>query len=183
MIQRKSFFTIELWNSFLAMIRYFPRVFIAKRVRGRDFYSTNTYHNFKRRVTSLRPSEPALWGKMDVAQMLLHINLSMGSGQGYYFLPDESNFLSKTIIKWMIIGLYSEQPKGLQLPISMAIKSNTYCDFEFEKERFLEILEKATMSTNFGKWTPHSYFGKLSASEWGKLCLVHIDYHLKQFGC
>ncbi|WP_457133607.1 DUF1569 domain-containing protein [Mucilaginibacter sp. UYNi724] len=156
---------------------------MAKRVSGEAFFSAKTYRRFEGRLIRLNPSSHSNWGKMDAAQMLHHLNLSMGSGQGYYFLPDESNFLSRSLIKWIVIDLYSEQPKGLELPIGMAVSHENYCNFDFEKTRFLEILDKAVSSTASKQWQPHCYFGILSASEWGKLCLIHIDYHLKQFNC
>ncbi|MBK9525384.1 MAG: DUF1569 domain-containing protein [Bacteroidetes bacterium] len=29
----------------------------------------------------------------------------------------------------------------------------------------------------------HPYFGKLSSREWGRITYLHLDHHLKQFGC
>ena len=33
-----------------------------------------------------------------------------------------------------------------------------------------------------GKWGVHPVFGRLSGREWGMICWMHLDYHLRQFG-
>ena len=32
------------------------------------------------------------------------------------------------------------------------------------------------------KWGAHPVFGRLSGREWGRICWMHLDYHLRQFG-
>ena len=31
-------------------------------------------------------------------------------------------------------------------------------------------------------WGTHPIFGRVSGQEWGLLCWMHLDYHLRQFG-
>ncbi|BAV04044.1 hypothetical protein FLA_0023 [Filimonas lacunae] len=49
-----------------------------------------------------------------------------------------------------------------------------------EKNLLLDILEKA-WATPTEDWGPHPMFGKMSSKQWGKLALIHVDYHLRQF--
>lgn len=32
------------------------------------------------------------------------------------------------------------------------------------------------------EWGAHPVFGPLSGREWGRICWMHLDYHLRQFG-
>ena len=32
------------------------------------------------------------------------------------------------------------------------------------------------------KWGAHPVFGRLRGREWGRICWMHLDYHLRQFG-
>ena len=181
MNSNRSIINTQFWNSFLSLSRYSFKSFTVKRVHGMDFFKKETNLAFISRIENLKADTKAIWGSMRVEQMLHHLNLSMGSGQGFYELPDESYLLSRTVIKWIVIDWYSEQPRGLELPLSMSIPSEAIFDFNEEKKQLLLILHYACQAKVQSKWKPHPYFGKLTVKQWGKLCLIHIDYHLKQF--
>jgi hypothetical protein len=51
----------------------------------------------------------------------------------------------------------------------------------FRKAQLLKILEADWNARTAAAWKPHPMFGKLTPEEWGKLLLIHVDYHLKQF--
>ncbi|WP_374950088.1 DUF1569 domain-containing protein [Mucilaginibacter sp.] len=180
-MKKRAIFNKELWQSFLALAGHFLKSLNSQRIRGEDFFTEGAYQEFKKRIEGLTQEAPAIWGTMRVEHMLRHVNLSIGCGQGLYILPDESYLLSRTLIKWMVIDWYNEQPKGLRLPLSMVIQPDERFDFETEKNRLLVLLDSATSSRSQEDWKPHCYFGKLSVKQWGKLCMLHLDYHLKQF--
>lgn len=179
--RKRTIINKQFWNSFLSLSLYFLKSFTIKRVDGMDFFKRETYIALTSRIENLKPDTEAIWGRMRVEQMLHHLNLSMGSGQGFYELPDESYLLSRTVIKWIVIDWYSEQPRGLELPLIMSIPPEAIFDFNEEKKQLLLILRYACQATVQSKWKPHPYFGKLTVRQWGKLCMIHIDYHLKQF--
>ncbi|WP_295715170.1 DUF1569 domain-containing protein [Mucilaginibacter sp.] len=181
MKKKRSIINKQLWSSFIALSGYFFESITVKRVNGADFFTKIKYRALKARIEKLKEGTPGQWGTMRVEQMLHHVNLSMGSGQGFYDLPDESYFFSKTIIKWIVINLYNAQPKGLRLPLCMAISPESRFDFEDEKKQLLKILDAASNATLQSQWNPHCYFGTLTVNQWGKLCSMHLDYHLRQF--
>jgi hypothetical protein len=174
-------FNKQLWHSFIVLCGYFFKAFSDDPVNGADFFTEEKYQRFKKRIDGLKDGTPAKWGKMRVDQMLHHVNLSMGSGLGIYNLPDESYWLSRTVIKWIVIDWYSAQPRGLQLPLSLAISPEARYDFETERIKLLATLDVATTAEAENQWKPHCYFGKLSVTQWGKLCTIHLDHHFRQF--
>jgi hypothetical protein len=171
-----------LWESVIAIVKYIPKSFTVKQLHGLDFYKPSKINEFKSRVELLSPDSVRQWGTMTPDQMMHHLNLAFGSPLGYYDLPDESYFLSRTLFKWILIDWFPEQPVGLRLPLNFKIPPDQHFDFKFEQQRFLEILDKAGQTKSADDWGPHCYVGKLSYKEWGKLALIHIDYHLRQFG-
>ena len=152
-----------------------------KRIKGKDFFTDKMLHALTNRVNSITLQSERRWGTMSPDQMLHHLNLATGSALGYFDLPDESYWLSRTVSKWLLIDLLSEQPKGLLIPLTFKIPPTEHFDFENEKKLLLEIINKACKSKTTSNWGPHPLFGSTSDNEWGRLYTMHIDYHLKQF--
>ena len=168
----------SLWPITKAM---FKEPFV-KGIRGRDFFTPETLSLLTTRINTVSTRSQRQWGTMTPDQMVHHLNLATGSALGYFDLPDESYFLSRTISKWILVDLLSEQPKGLLLPLTFKIAPTEHFDLENEKRLLLEIVTKACSSKTTKDWGPHPLFGRMSDTEWGRLYTVHIDYHLRQFG-
>ena len=54
-------------------------------------------------------------------------------------------------------------------------------EFEAEKARTLEMLEKMKEYGQKDRLPPHPAFGDLTTADWGALIHRHFDHHLKQF--
>ncbi len=152
-----------------------------KKIKGKNFFTPAMLQAFTERINTLTPPSQRQWGTMTPDQMLHHLNLATGAALGYFDLPDESFLLSRTLFKWILVDMLSEQPKGLQIPLNFKIPSTEHFDFEHEKTLLLEIVDKACNSKTTSNWGPHPLFGVMSHNEWGRLLIMHIDYHLKQF--
>ncbi|MET4142057.1 DUF1569 domain-containing protein [Pedobacter sp. UYP1] len=130
----------------------------------------------------ITPQSQRQWGTMTPDQMLHHLNLACGTALGYFNLPDESFWLSRTMFKFMLVDVLSKHPKGLRIPLTFKIPPTEHFDFEKEKKLLIEIITKASQSKSTGDWGSHPLFGKMTDKEWGRLLTMHMDYHLKQFG-
>jgi hypothetical protein len=174
-------FTSNFWMSGLAMLNYIPRSFRVKQVDGMSFFTEAKHDEFQNRVLRITPANPRQWGTMNVSQMLHHLNLACGSALAFYKLPDESDLVSRTLFRWILVDWFPEQPVGLRPPKSFKIPHVAEFDFDFEKQQLLKIVDAARHARSPNDWGPHRMFGKMTLSEWGKLLQIHIDYHLKQF--
>jgi hypothetical protein len=174
-------FTSSSWMSGLAILKYLPRLFRVKQVDGNAFFTEEKRDELRSRVLGITAANPRQWGTMTVGQMLHHLNLSCGGSLGFYDLPDESYFVSRTIFRWILVDWFPEQPVGLRLPKGFKIPHGAQFDFDFEKQQLLKILDTAWRARSATDWGPHPMFGEMTAAEWGKLLQIHIDYHLKQF--
>jgi hypothetical protein len=174
-------FTSNFWMSGLAILKYIPRYFRAKQVDGNAFFAEEKLHEFRDRILRTTPANPRQWGTMTVAQMLHHLNLACGGSLGFYDLPDESYFVSRTVFRWILVDWFPEQPVGLRLPKGFKIPHGAEFDFDFEKQQLLKIVDAAWQARSPDDWGPHPMFGKMTLAEWGKLLQIHIDYHRKQF--
>ena len=173
--------TSNFWMSGLAILKYLPRLFRVKQVDGNAFFTEEKRDEFRNRVLRITVANPRQWGTMNVSQMLHHLNLSCGGSLGFYDLPDESYFISRTVFRWILVDWFPEQPVGLRLPKGFKIPHGAQFDFDFEKQQLLEILDADWHARSAADWQPHPMFGPMTAKEWGKLLQIHIDYHLRQF--
>lgn len=131
------------------------------------------------RVNKLNPQSPRQWGKMDVAQMLAHLQVPVGVALGTHTL--KGNWLLKLIMPLFKKALYDEKPWKQGLPTDKTfITTGSSRDFEQEKTRLLELLNRFTATNMVNE--KHPIFGKLTKEQWSKATWKHFDHHLKQFG-
>jgi len=131
------------------------------------------------RIQKLSPQSQAQWGKMNVSQMLAHLQMPLGVAVGTHKL--------KRTLFGRIFGpiakpiLYNPKPFKKNLPTDKSfIMTGSEREFELEKNKVLEMLNKFSESTMVDE--PHPFFGKLNKEQWSKGMWKHFDHHLQQFG-
>ena len=139
----------------------------------------SAYKDIYERIESLQATNMRQWGKMDIAQMLTHCNIPIEEAIGKTPAKDSSNFLSKTLIKWVVLR---KKPFGKNLPTVPSFVVTDERIFEEEKQRLLENVKAFYEKVQkHGEFAPHPGFGKLSKEDWGFLTWKHLDHHLQQF--
>lgn len=134
------------------------------------------------RINKLTPETKALWGKMNVEQMLAHNRMPLLAAYGIEKMSKRGliSFLFGKMAKKQIL---SEKPFGKNLPTDKKFIIVNPEKFEKEKQ---ELIQNVALFAKNGpeKITkePHSFFGDLSPEEWGMLQHKHLDHHLSQFG-
>lgn len=151
----------------------------SEQKKGTIFHPDNFLVIYNRLI-ELKPGANRQWGKMNVVQMLNHLKIATASGLKIYTLKDESSFLWRTVIKFIVLRILRRLPKNAKAPEGFKMEMNNALDFYTEKKEALNILEKAHYATNSSY--PHPSFGNMSRTEWGLLIYRHFDHHLRQFG-
>ena len=146
-----------------------------------SLFDKNTYTDTINRLNALSPDAKALWGKMNVAQMLAHCKEAFKIPLSDIKPP---RMLAGIIFSWMFKSkLYNDKPWGKNLPTSPDFKIKGERDFYIEKLKLSELIAKfySAGPGGVGKF-PHPFFGKFTPEQWGKSMYKHLDHHLKQFG-
>ena len=131
------------------------------------------------RINILTATTQHQWGKMDVAQMLAHVQIPMGVALGTNSV--KGNWLMKLILPLFKKNLYDEKPWKQGLPTDQSfIMTGQSKDFEKEKNQLLDKINAFSESNMINE--KHPVFGKLTKEQWSKATWKHIDHHLKQFG-
>jgi hypothetical protein len=149
------------------------------KIADTDFFKPNQLEDLMQRIHQLQPNTKPQWGTMTVDQMLHHLNLAIGSGLGYYSLADTSNFMSRIVLKYLILNLLQRFPQNAKT--ASTLKSEASYNFQDEKDKLITILNKAYQTKTNDEWGKHTFFGKMSRTEWGKLIMIHVHHHLQQF--
>ena len=134
------------------------------------------------RIYGLTPNTQPQWGKMAVAQMLAHCNVTYE--MMYEDIHPKPNAFVKVILKLLVKNkVVSETPyqhNGKTAP-QFIIKETK--NFDLEKQRLIDYINKtqALGEDHFDDRESHS-FGVLTKTEWNNMLYKHINHHLTQFG-
>jgi hypothetical protein len=133
------------------------------------------------RLDKLPPAARRMWGKMDAAQMLAHCAAALEVATGD--APRSQMFLGRLLAPFFKGKILGETPFSKDSPTDPGFIVTGPRDFAKEKARL------ASLVTRFGDEGPsaadgriHSFLGRLTGEEWGRMMWKHLDHHLRQFG-
>jgi len=131
------------------------------------------------RINTLTPQSPRQWGKMEVAQMLAHLQQPLEVALGIRTI--KGSFIMNLILPLFKKTLWDEKPWKKGLPTDATyITTGKLKEFVAEKAKLLELVSRfEEKDINLEK---HPVFGRMNKEQWSKSAWKHIDHHLKQFG-
>ena len=132
------------------------------------------------RINKLNPESKALWGKMNVAQMLAHLQVPIGVAAGTHQV--KRTFMGRLLGPMVKPIIYNKKPFKRNLPTdpSFVMIKATDKEFEKEKQKLLDVVNNFSERTIVNE--VHPFFGKMSKEQWSKGTWKHLDHHLQQFG-
>ncbi len=148
----------------------------------KSVFNAEIVNNLARRIEDLRPESQAVWGKMDVSQMLAHCNVS------YQMAFEDNHPVAKGVKKWMMNWfikpiVVSDKPYKKNSPTAPAFKIVDPKVFAEEKVKLLGYLQQTlALGEKEFEGKDSKSFGPLTAKEWDNMFYKHLDHHLKQFG-
>ncbi|MEO6326798.1 MAG: DUF1569 domain-containing protein [Thermoanaerobaculia bacterium] len=132
------------------------------------------------RLAKLSPGSPRQWGKMNPGQMLAHCSAALETATGVR--PMKQALIGKVLAPFVRAGVLGDKPFTKNSPTDPTFIVKDDRDFAAERVRLEKLLESFCQRgpEEAGKQT-HSFFGKLTGAEWGRLAYKHLDHHLSQF--
>ncbi len=137
---------------------------------------------FITRIQCLTAQSQPLWGKMNVAQMLAHCNVTYELA--YENIHPKPNFLVKLLLKTFVKNTVVGEKMYLQnIRTAPVFIIKTEKDFEKEKNRLFDYLNKTlNLGEAYFDGRKNISFGKLTIVEWNNMFYKHLNHHLEQFG-
>jgi hypothetical protein len=148
----------------------------------KNIFNQNDTAEIIARIDSLTPLTNPVWGKMDVAQMLAHCNVTYE--MVYENKHPKPKGLMKLILKLLVKNVVvNEKPyKHSSKTAPSFIITNTK-DFNVEKNRLIDFIKKTQgLGENHFEGKESHSFGTLTSKEWNNMFYKHLNHHLNQFG-
>ncbi len=147
-----------------------------------DIFSAETSAALHARIDKLTAETPALWGKMNVSQMLAHCSFPYLQAMGRH--NKTAPFFMKLVVKLMFKkSMTNTVPYKQGLPTSPSFVVVDEKEFETEKAQLKSLItEFQQLGRNHFEGKAQASLGKLNSVEWNNLMYKHIDHHLRQFG-
>lgn len=134
------------------------------------------------RIAQLDENNRAVWGKMNLLQMLKHNTYwnewMLGTARTYTY---KQELLGKLFGKYALRKMIKDdRPFDKNIPTSKQFKvSETHGEITAEKAKWTSLIQAYENYHNPD--FVHDFFGKMTAEQIGILVYKHCDHHLRQF--
>ena len=137
-----------------------------------------------RRLRTIRADSARRWGRMSAHQMICHLSDSFLAVTGQRHVSPASGPLQRTVIKWIALYAPFKWPQGVPTRPEVDQESGGTPPSNFAADvTQLEMLVEL-VTTRQGCFGPaHPIFGPMSEAAWMRWAYLHMDHHLRQFGC
>ena len=144
------------------------------------FWDRSTRDDICRRVGLLTPNHTPQWGRMNVAQMLAHLNDAMRMAAGDLAATQKNTPLRRWPVKQLVVYVLP-WPKGVPTAPELLARMHG-ADLAGEQASFRSVVDRLAAKPVSERWPEHPAFGALTYRAWGVLMYRHADHHLRQFG-
>ncbi|MFN8243086.1 MAG: DUF1569 domain-containing protein [Ferruginibacter sp.] len=146
----------------------------------KSIFDPGTENELIARIHALTPESKALWGKMNVFQMVKHCTLCEDMYLGN--MPVKRAFIGRLLGRFVLKQvLKDEKPFSRNSPTSPLLNtSGESGDFAAQKEEWISRIKQYRQFNR--QDFVHPFFGPLTKEQVGLLDYKHIDHHLRQFG-
>ena len=134
------------------------------------------------RINKLTAETQPQWGKMNVAQMLAHCNVTYEmTFENKHKKPGAvARFFLKAFVKPIVCN---DKPYKKNSQTAPAFLITDQRVFENEKARLIAYINKTVqVGESYFTGKESLSFGVLSTNEWNAQFYKHLDHHLSQFG-
>lgn len=131
------------------------------------------------RIDNLTPDKKALFGQMNVNQMICHCTDLFRLAFGEKRAEEYGKVNPNELIEMVRLGKTPPAPKGFDQVKGEGTKPTDFQDDKVTLKNYLSIFSELPLEFKFAE---HPYFGNVNRERWENLVDYHLNHHLKQFG-
>jgi len=133
------------------------------------------------RLGRLQETSARQWGTLAPAQALAHCAVALEVPCGDR--RKRQMLLGRLLAPFVRSSVLGEKPFSHGAPTDRDFVVSDQRDFAAERQRLIALVDRfCAGGPAKADGVVHSFFGRLSGEEWGRLMYKHIDHHLRQFG-
>lgn len=133
------------------------------------------------RISALQPDNRALWGKMNVHQMVRHCFMVDGWVQGNNGMAPKQTLMGKIFGRRVLKRILKEGPLPKNMPSGKIFAvTDAVRDLEVQRPLWIQSLQEYASFDN--PTFVHDFFGPMDREQIGRFVYKHTDHHLRQFG-
>jgi uncharacterized protein DUF1569 len=138
-----------------------------------------------RRLGSVGLESRRRWGTMTVSQMICHLSDAFRVALGDKAAEPVKNRYTGWPMKWLALWLPLPWPRGVPTvpECDAKIGGTPPAELERDKVELFALLERVAAHPNVLAQHAHPFFGLMTETEWMRWGYLHLDHHLRQFGC
>jgi hypothetical protein len=141
--------------------------------------------DIRRRLKAIGAASPRRWGRMTAHQMICHLSDSYLGVLGQRPVSPATGPLQRTLLKWTALYLPLPWPHDIRTrpEVDQTIGGTPPVDFATDLARLESLVTLVTADARCFDGQRHPIFGPMSRSAWLRWAYLHMDHHLRQFGC
>jgi hypothetical protein len=138
-----------------------------------------------RRLSALQPGSARRWGRMNAHQMVCHLSDSFLCCLGRKPVSHAANLFWRTVVKWLALHAPVRWPHGIgtRPELDQLGGGTRPAEFAADVAQLRELVEHVAAPGRRAEWQAHPRFGPMSDGDWLRWGYLHMDHHLRQFGC
>jgi hypothetical protein len=138
-----------------------------------------------RRVRLVRPDSARRWGRMSAHQMVCHLTDTFRVVVGQKPAVCTGSAFDRTVLKWVALYVPVPWPPGIRTtPEVDQLQGGTPpAEFAADVADLEGMVELITAVPRAFAWQVHPRLGPMSHPAWMRWAYLHMDHHLRQFGC
>jgi hypothetical protein len=139
----------------------------------------------QRRLKTVRPECARQWGRMSAHQMICHLSDSFLAVSGRKYVSMATSPWHRTVIKWLALYAPLPWPHGVRTrpEIDQALGGTLPDDFVADVTLLETLFAQFAHDIESMNGRVHPIFGPMSKTDWLRWGYLHMDHHLRQFGC
>jgi hypothetical protein len=116
------------------------------------------------RLQRVRPETRARWGKMNVHQMVCHLNDSFGVAMGAKTASEDITFFNRTLVRWVGLHTPLPWPKGVptRLELDQLADGTRPAEFAHEQAALAALIKFFAQQPRTFQFSRHPIFGDLT---------------------
>lgn len=138
-----------------------------------------------RRLRALRPESVRRWGSLTAPEVVCHLADALRMALGTRATTPDSSAFRRTILKWIVLRAPLRWPAGIATSPELDSRGagTPPTAFDADHAELLALVERVVAAAPSTAKVPHPYFGRMTEAEWMRWAWLHLDHHLRQFGC